>query len=30
MLKDYLRLVTAEQLQARIIPKQATPFFHGG
>ena len=30
MLKDYLRLVTAEQLQATIIPKQATPFFHGG
>ena len=26
-LKDYLRLVTAEQLQARITPKQATPFF---
>jgi integrase len=25
--KDYLRLVTAEQLQARITPKQATPFF---
>ena len=23
--KDYLRLVTAEQLQARITPKQATP-----
>lgn len=27
LLKDYLRLVTAEQLQARITPKQATPFF---
>lgn len=26
-LKDYLRLLTAEQLQARITPKQATPFF---
>ena len=26
-LKDYLRLVTAEQLQARVTPKQATPFF---
>lgn len=26
-LKHYLRLVTAEQLQARITPKQATPFF---
>ena len=26
-LKDYLRLVTAEQLQAGITPKQATPFF---
>ena len=26
-MKDYLRLVTAEQLQARITPKQATPFF---
>ena len=25
--KDYLRLVSAEQLQARITPKQATPFF---
>ena len=25
--KDYLRLITAEQLQARITPKQATPFF---
>lgn len=25
--KDYLRVVTAEQLQARITPKQATPFF---
>ena len=25
--KDYFRLVTAEQLQARITPKQATPFF---
>lgn len=27
MLKDYLRIITAEQLQARITPKQATPFF---
>ena len=26
-LKDYLKLVTAEQLQARVTPKQATPFF---
>ena len=25
--KNYLRLVTAEQLQARVTPKQATPFF---
>ena len=25
--KDYLRLVTAEQLQARVTPKQAFPFF---
>ena len=25
--KDYLRVITAEQLQARITPKQATPFF---
>ena len=25
--KDYLRLVTAEQLHARVSPKQATPFF---
>ena len=25
--QDYLRLVSAEQLQARITPKQATPFF---
>ena len=25
--KDYLRLVSAEQLQARITPKQTTPFF---
>lgn len=25
--KDYLRLITAEQLQARVTPKQATPFF---
>ena len=24
--KDYLRLVSAEQLQARVTPKQATPF----
>lgn len=27
LVKDYLKLVTAEQLQARITPKQATPFF---
>ena len=26
-LKDYLRVVTMEQLQARVQPKQATPFF---
>ena len=26
-IKDYLRVVRAEQLQARITPKQATPFF---
>ena len=25
--KDFLRLVTAEQLQARVTPRQATPFF---
>ena len=25
--KGYLRLVTAEQLQARVTPKQASPFF---
>ena len=25
--KDYLRLVTAEQLQARVMPKQASPFY---
>ena len=25
--KDYLRVVTAEQLRARITPRQATPFF---
>lgn len=25
--KDFLRLVTAEQLQARVTPKQGTPFF---
>ena len=25
--KDFLRMVTAEQLQARVTPKQATPFF---
>ena len=25
--KDFLRLVTVEQLQARITPKQAAPFF---
>ena len=27
LVKDYLRLVTAEKLQARVTPKQATPFF---
>jgi hypothetical protein len=27
LLKDYLRLVSAEQLQARVTRKQATPFF---
>ncbi|KAK3739214.1 hypothetical protein QZH41_007834 [Actinostola sp. cb2023] len=27
VVKDYLRLVTAEQLQARISPRQAMPFF---
>ena len=27
IVKDYLRLVTAEQLQARVTLKQATPFF---
>lgn len=27
LVQDYLRLVTAEELQARITPKQATPFF---
>ena len=27
LVKDYLRLVTVEQLQARVTPKQATPFF---
>ena len=27
LVKDYLRLVTAEQLQARISPKQTTIFF---
>ena len=26
-MKDYLCLVTAEELQARVTPKQATPFF---
>ena len=26
-IKDYLRSVTTEQLQARVTPKQATPFF---
>lgn len=26
-MKDYLRIVTAEQLQARVTSKQATPFF---
>ena len=25
--KDFLRLITAEQLQAWVTPKQATPFF---
>ena len=25
--KDYLRVVTAEQLRARVTPRQATPFF---
>ena len=25
--KDYLRVVTMEQLQARVQPKQATPLF---
>ena len=25
--KDYIRVVTAEQLRARVTPKQATPFF---
>lgn len=27
LVKDFLRLVTAEQLQARVTSKQATPFF---
>ena len=27
LIKDYLRLVTAEQLQARVTSKQAKPFF---
>lgn len=27
--KEYLRTVTAEKLQARITPKQAAPFFCG-
>ena len=27
LVKDYLRMVTAEQLQARVTPKQTTPFF---
>jgi hypothetical protein len=27
LVKVHLRLVTAEQLQARVTPKQATPFF---
>ena len=27
LVKDYLRLVTAEQLQAKVTPKHATPFF---
>jgi len=26
-LKQYLKAVTAEQLQAQVTPKQATPFF---
>ena len=25
--KDYLRVVTAEQVRARVTPRQATPFF---
>ena len=25
--KDYIRVVTAEQLRARVTPKQVTPFF---
>ena len=27
VVKEYLKAVTAEQLEARVIPKQATPFF---
>ena len=27
LVKDYLRLVFAKQLQARVTAKQATPFF---
>ena len=27
-IKDYLKVVTMEQLQARVQPKQATPFFY--
>lgn len=27
LVKDFLRLVTAEKLQSRVNPKQATPFF---
>ena len=27
LVKDYLKVITAEQLQARVTPKQATPFF---
>ena len=27
MVKDYLKVITAEQLQAQVTPKQATPFF---
>jgi len=27
-LKQYLKAVTAEQLQAQVTPTQVTPFFH--